>query len=95
MRRRKVFICEAPNDCIKNSDLRLLMIATFRYSLGRRTYMPSFITDLIIKNKKIFNEKDWKEFINETNDTNDLGDPCDIQTWNKLLHFCQNKLANK
>lgn len=80
---------------IDNSDLRLLMLATFRYSLGRRTYMPSFIVDLIIKNSKIFNKQNWRQFIEEINEIENLGDSCDIQTWNKLNCFCETRLKNK
>ena len=72
---------------MNNKDLRLLMFATFRYSLGRRTYMPDFIVDLIIKNHKIFNKEDWKQFIEDINEVKDLGDKCDIETWNKLMEF--------
>ena len=73
-------------------DLRLLMIAAFRYSLGRRTYMPKFIVDLIIGNHEIFNVKDWKRFVDEINDREYLGDSYDIQTWNKLINFCEKKI---
>lgn len=78
---------------MKKRDLRLLMFATFRYSLGRRTYMPSFIVDLIIRNHKIFNERDWKQFIEEIDEEDDLGDSCDFQKWNEFTDFCKNKLG--
>lgn len=80
---------------ISDADLRLLMFATFRYSLGRRTYIPSFITDLIIENYELFNEHDWIKFIDEINDEKCLGDPCDIQTWNKFYDFCKERLRVK
>jgi len=77
---------------MKNVDLKLLMIATFRYSLGRRTYMPYFITQLIIHNYKIFHKEDWKRFIEEIYDDCNLGDSCNIQTWNNFTDFCKDKL---
>ncbi len=77
---------------MNREDLRLLMFATFRYSLGRRTYMPSFIVDLIIKNHEMFNEWDWKRLIEEINDEDDLGDSCDVQKWNEFSDFCKNKI---
>ncbi len=78
---------------MKEGDLKLLMIATFRYSLGRRTYVPSFIVDLIMKNHEMFNESDWKRFVKEVNEESDLGDSIDMMTWNKLIHFCEDKIA--
>jgi len=80
---------------IKRNDLRLLMIAAFRYSIGRRTYMLPFIAELIINNENIFNEEDWKRFIKEVDEEENLGDFCDVQTWNKLVSFSENKLKNK
>jgi len=77
---------------MKNADLKLLMLATFRYSLGRRTYMPGFITEIIINNQKTFHEADWKRFIEEINDKDNLGDSCNIQTWNNFTDFCKDKL---
>ena len=81
-----------PNELVKNADLKLLMIATFRYSLGRRTYMPGFITEFIINNHNIFHKEDWKRFIQEIEDNCNLGDSCDIQTWNNFTDFCKGKL---
>ena len=80
---------------INNSDLKLLMLATFRYSLGRRTYMPGFIVNLIIKNLKIFHKQNLKQFIEEINEVKDIGDACDMQTWNKLMRVCDIRLKNK
>ena len=67
------------------------MICTFRYSLGRRSYMPSTIADLIINNYKLFNDNDWNRFIEEIEDEDYLGDSCDIQKWNEFIDFCKSK----
>ena len=80
---------------IDKGDLKLIMICAFRYSLGRRTYMPSTIVDLIINNSDLFNEYDWKRFIKETKEEKYLGDNCDIQTWNKLIEFSEKQMKNK
>jgi hypothetical protein len=77
---------------MKKQDLRLLMLATFRYSLGRRSYMPGFIVEMIMRHNKVFNGYDWEGFISEINVMEDIGDLCDIQTWNKLIHFSEDKL---
>jgi len=83
---------------IKRNDLRLLMLAGFRYSLGRRTYMPDTLTKLIKNNSKIFNKQDWKQFIRDIEfqkDLKNLGDECDIETWNSFKEFCKNKIHNQ
>jgi hypothetical protein len=80
------------NISIKRDDLRLLMVTAFRYSLERRVYTPSFIVDLIIKNHEMFKESDWKRFVKEINEESDLGNTIDILTWNKFIHFCENKI---
>jgi len=80
---------------MNKENLRLLMVATFRYSLGRRTYMPSFIVDIIIKNHKIFNKYDWKLFIDEINEIKDLGDNFDVEVWNKLKSFSKIRMEKK
>jgi len=83
------------NISIKKDDLRLLMIAGFRYALGRRTYIVYTITELIKNYYKIFNNQDWKNFIEDIDfqrKFNDLGDKCDIKTWNKFEEFCKNNI---
>jgi hypothetical protein len=86
------------NVTIKRNDLRLLIIAAFRYSLGRRTFMPSIVTELIINNYKLFNDQDWKNFIEDINyqkNLHDLGDNCDIETWNNFEVFCKKRIGVK
>ncbi|MBU0959330.1 MAG: hypothetical protein KKB31_05285 [Nanoarchaeota archaeon] len=85
--------------CLKEgmnrSDLRLVMICAFRYSLGRRSYMPSSIVDLIIGNPEVFNNNDWDRFIEEIGDEDNLGNSCDVQTWNKLIEFSKKQLKKE
>ncbi len=79
---------------IKRNDLRVLMICAFRYSLGRKTYMPGLVTELIRNNSKIFNKQDWKVFLEDIEfhrNFNNLGDDCDVATWNKFSEFCNIK----
>ena len=80
---------------MKDGDIKLLMILAFRYCLERRTETTVFINNLIMENQNMFNENDWKRFVKEINDAEDLGNPYEIQLWNKLLSFCQNKLLDK
>jgi hypothetical protein len=75
-----------------SEGLRLTILGCFRYSLGRRTYMPSHTVGIIKQYRKIFNKQDWERFIEEINQCKDLGNECDIQTWNKLKEFSEEQL---
>ncbi len=76
------------------SDLRLLIFGCFRYSLGRRTYMPSFTVEMIKKHQEIFSKYDWEMFIREIDECNDLGMECDTLDWNNLKNLAKKKICN-
>jgi hypothetical protein len=78
---------------ITNSDLRLTIFGCFRYSLGRKTYMPSTICKIIKDNPELFNSTDWERFIEEINECEDLGMNCDKKTWNDLNEFCKERVG--
>ena len=86
-----------PMSKINDKDLELILNGCFRYSLGRRTYMPSFTVDMIKEHKKVFNQWDWERFIIEINDYKrmygDLGSDCDEQTWNELKNFAELQIS--
>jgi len=73
---------------VNNRDLRLIALGCFRYSLGRKTYMPQVTTEFIMANKEIFRKHDWKSFIEEIKSCDDLGMDCDATTWLKFSVFC-------
>jgi hypothetical protein len=73
------------------NDLRLVALECFRYSLGRKTYIPFVITNFIKKNQSIFNREDWKNFIIEINECDDLGMECNKQIWEDFKSFCRSK----
>ena len=80
---------------IKRNDLRLLLVCAFRYALGRRTYMPNAVTELMIRYRDLFTKYDFKQFIEDIafqEDLKNLGDSCDIETWNNFKEFCKNKI---
>ena len=74
---------------INESDLRLLLFSAFRYSLGRKTHMPSFIVEQIMRYAKVMNKGDWKKISEEITNAVSLGDSCDIKTWESLSEFCK------
>lgn len=73
---------------IEKEDLRLCLLGCFRYSLGRMTYMPGFISRLIQSNKEIFDSNDWQRFIDEIEQKENLGMECDRLMWNGFRDFC-------
>ena len=80
---------------VDNKDLRLTILGCFRYSLGRMTYMPSHAFDMIQKFQEVFNNQDWKRFIEEIDDCPNLGMSCDKETWEALKGFAEVKLGGK
>jgi hypothetical protein len=75
-----------------SDGLRLTILGCFRYSLGRKTYMPSHTLGIIKQNSDVFTKQDWKNFIKEIDECKDLGDKCDFDTWNLLKNFAKEKL---
>ena len=71
---------------IKVSELTLF--ASFRYALGRQTYIVSEVVENILANWQILsqNTKDkMKAEIKETIKNNNIGHDIDKQSWNKII----------
>ncbi len=84
------------SDCeVSPSDLRLVIFGCFRYSLGRMTYMPVFICDMIVRYNHIFRQHDWERFIKEIDACENLGGECDKKTWILLREYSENKLKEQ
>ena len=68
----------------------LTLVASFRYALGRRTYIVTEVVDDILINwdklSRKFKDTIAKE-IKEAIENNNAGDQMDIQEWNKILDF--------
>jgi len=91
---------------VKKEDLRTLLLATMRYSIGRMTYMPDLSSELIRKHKEVLNEYDLKQIIKEIEEhdvelegtglrTSELGMDCDVQTWHNLRDWCLVELGHR
>lgn len=73
---------------IKVSELTLL--ASFRYALGRRTYIVSEVVENILANGQILsqNTKDkMKAEIKEAIENNSIGYDVDKEYWNKMIEL--------
>lgn len=75
---------------MNEEDVWPLLISAFRYALGRRTYMPSLISGIILSNKHMLSEWQRRQLACEVGDYKemygDLGDECDEQMW---MRFCE------
>lgn len=79
-------------ETLSNADLRLTILGCFRYALGRMTYMPEHIVDVIHNNQELFGRTDWRRFVKEIDETDILGIECDRNVWRKLIKLAQEKL---
>ncbi|MEA3386968.1 MAG: hypothetical protein U9Q66_00825 [Patescibacteria group bacterium] len=73
---------------IKVSELTLL--ASFRYALGRQTYIVSEVVENILSNWQILsqNAKDKiKTEIKEAMENNSIGHDIDKQSWSKIIEL--------
>lgn len=85
---------------LTRTDFEILLISAFRYSLGRSSYVPSVIIDIIENNTKQVRESTLKLFINEIEERkriglNSLGMSVDIESWlglqEKLKEYIESK----
>ncbi len=83
---------EFPKTKFMSEGLRLTILGCFRYSLGRMTYMPSHTVGVIKQHPDIFTKDDWKRFISEIDECDNLGMRCDAETWEELKDFAREQL---
>lgn len=77
------------------SDLSVLFLAAERYALGRRTYMPGLICEIIKNNINLVLTKDINVMIRDIENAYSLGDKCDEIEWKKLLDFLKIELERR
>ena len=63
-------------------DLETIFLCAIRYSMGRRTYMPSLVCDYIRPLLPMVSNQ-FLAFVMQEYDLyiGDFGDPCDYDTW--------------
>ena len=70
-------------------DYELLLMMAFRYALGRRTYVVSYIVDELLANWHNFSAERREQFKREIREHKELfgnlGHDMDEQQWNKIL----------
>ena len=75
----------------------LVLISAVRYCLGRRTYMPSTVTRWIMASVPQLPAETAKILLRDINDQRrqyDLGDKCDVETWERFESWLQGRLCD-
>lgn len=68
-------------------DLRMLLISSFRYALGRQTYIVGICTELLRKYWHVLTAADQELIISDINDAFKLNQisPIDDKRWRSVL----------
>lgn len=70
---------------IESNDFGCILTAAVRYSLGRRTYMPSLVTSFIRPFLPYLSDNTVWNLQKDVSECRNYGDDCDIQTWTAFL----------
>lgn len=80
---------------ITADDFGALCVCSQRYALGRKTYIVSFICDIIKKNISSLCERDLRTMIYDIENALDYGSSYDKENWMKLLKNLKEELDNR
>jgi hypothetical protein len=72
---------------VTNHDLNELLFWSYRYAMGRQTYVPSLVADLLIKYKHELTFENRNKIALEIDrriKRGEAGDNCDIKNWLKV-----------
>ena len=75
---------------IENDDDRLILIAAFRYALGRMTYMPSVVAGVLAQCWADLTEHERRLIrreIAKAIERGRAGMDCDVATWRRVLEL--------
>ena len=75
--------------------LNMLYITSFRYCLGRRTYIVSDFSDNFIEDYKYLTTNTLNNIEHEIKNAFSLGDNCDKLKWENILKLIQIELKNR
>lgn len=86
---------------IDGEDFDLVVIAAFRYALGRRTYIVPTVTNFIKANNKHISNQAKEIIISEITDAKyhkygiSLGDDIDAKEWLNLQTYLKEQVSQK
>jgi hypothetical protein len=75
--------------------LNMLYITSFRYCLGRRTYIVGEFYDNFIEDYKYLNDKTLLSMEKDITDAYNLGDNCDKVIWHNVLILITTELKQR
>ena len=95
-------------DCGSPTDVRIAVMAMFRYAFGRRTYVPSAIIRIIEANAKSLDDgtlrlldkelqeaaEDYERLYKDENVSN-YGDPCDQAQWIAFHEWVKSEIVRR
>ena len=76
---------------VEKEDLRLMLIASLRYALGRNSYIVSTALSWTQKYSKFLTENDKKVIVEDImfyKSHASLGDENDIKIWDEIVKLC-------
>ena len=80
---------------VRNGDDAIVLIAAFRYALGRATYIVPYVVDFILRNWDELDMSDRdliaKEIL-EARSQNNIGPDCDRKEWDRILKTAEHPL---
>ena len=65
-------------------DISMILVSAERYALGRRTYIVSWICEVIKNNIDLLTENDIQVMIRDIEEAYTYGDECDEKEWKAL-----------
>jgi hypothetical protein len=82
--------CDILNIILRNNEIKiseLTLMASFRYALGRTTYIVSEVVENILKNWDQLSDKikiNMTKEIKDAIDNNNIGNQIDLEQWHKI-----------
>lgn len=70
---------------MQKEDIDFIMVTSFRYCLGRRSYAPSKFKEILLKNLDGLSDKSLELIVKEIKESDDLGMDCDKRTWLSIV----------
>ena len=73
---------------VQNPDDAIVLIAAFRYALGRATYFVPYVVDFILRNWDDLDVNDRNLIVKEileARSQNNIGHDCDRNEWERIL----------
>ncbi len=75
------------NKVVNDDELRSLLIYSFRYALGRKSYATKEVADIIKKYGRVLTDSDRKHIIAQITICPDLGMDMDAKVWHELRDY--------